>query len=149
METKVFDSWIAKINSGEGFTSDLLGNEPKSGFALAIDRSFETKLPLANLQDKIDTILTTYITKHLKQLINGAYLGVWINKDTLYLDLSEVERDFLTAMIKAKERKQLAFYDLQQGKDIPVLSYSNSGKTKFAPKTGQAELKSQLNIEGE
>lgn len=149
MKTKnIFDSWVAKIESGEGFTANLLGYEPKTGFAIAIDKKYERVIhyPKQWINYSIKAALHSYIAAHLLSLIDGAFLGVWIHEGRIYFDISEVEPDFATAINKGLANNQLAIYDLGQQVEI---SLSGLSPINNEQKIGQAEAKHLMNVEGE
>ena len=62
-----------------------------------------------------------YVSEHGFMLSDVTYnLGGWINDGKLYLDISVVYDNEEEAIRMAKENKQLAYFDIANGKEIFV-----------------------------
>lgn len=82
----------------------------------------DRQLPLENAPTPQD--LRNYIAKNEDLLAKpGHNLGTWWNKEgdgKHYLDVSITENDLNKAMDIGRQHKQLAIYDMVEGKDVPI-----------------------------
>ena len=97
----------------DGFTVDLNGNTPTSGYAVGSrpDRTRRLNLRRMSLRDVADGIYV-YVIDNGYELREGYHLGAWRDDDTLYLDLVTVTPDQGTAMRLARSLGEIAVYNL-------------------------------------
>jgi hypothetical protein len=101
-----------------GITIGLNGEQPNKGFAFSIQKMNEQAKPLEELSTQM---VDDYINQHREELSQpGRYLGAWINKNLVYIDVSQVEQDKQTAHAMAHLHGQLAMYDLSNFDEIPT-----------------------------
>jgi hypothetical protein len=94
---------------------------PKRGFALSIRKDTEKVVKLDQTHAKIRAQLKDYIHAHREDIkAEGNYLGGWIDKGKLYVDISRVVKKKDEAIDLAREAKQLAVFDLGKGQTIEV-----------------------------
>ncbi len=94
---------------------------PKRGFALSIKKNTEKVIKLDQTHEKIRAQLKDYIRAHRADIKKeGNFLGGWIDKGKLYVDISKVVKDKDDAINLAREAKQLAVFDLGKGQTIEV-----------------------------
>lgn len=129
-----FANWPDTIASlyflhGGGLTvSPVTGASPTTGFAVAVlDHSHivpaEQFFDVSFGEAKGRQIIREYLQANARSFLQpGIYLGIWhdLESDLVFLDLSEVFQDRDTAIAVAKERDQIAIYDLSTGKTIPT-----------------------------
>ena len=83
----------------------------KAGYMVSV-AGFETKTTLRRLSYR----QVKYYLKEAKK--RGAFLGLWLDGDTLYIDISENIALLGDAVIKARDNKQLAIYDIKNTTSI-------------------------------
>lgn len=97
---------------------------PTKGFSVSIpnrelkvsEERFNPKI----LQNFIDTNKANFSLKN-------AYLGIWINKRTVYIDISIVTNDLEEAILLGILGSQKAIFDLTKSKEIFLPSPQTSG----------------------
>lgn len=90
---------------------------PGEGFAVGTE-GHEAILPLKAFGA---WAISAYIQDHLPQLFEEGYcLGIWIDGDSVYLDLSLVFEDQVEASLVARAHKQLAYYDLAKKEEVRI-----------------------------
>lgn len=106
-------------NGGASF--NLLTGEynPKNGYMVAT-QGHEIVIPLKKFHN---ASLADYIAKKSTLLLSGIsntslFLGAWIDKGMVYLDISEKVEDRQEAVKLGIERKQKAIWDNFNGKEI-------------------------------
>lgn len=103
-----------------GITIGLNGQIPSSGYAFSVQQQNEVKIPLEHFDTQA---VDQYVATHHEDLSQpGRYLGAWVNKDTVYLDVSQVEDDQHKAFGMAQAANQLAMYNLTDFSEIPITS---------------------------
>lgn len=116
---------------GYGDFSRALGGQPKAGYIVALgdDKASGVSIPYTYeareyLALAIQVLLSKYLGIVTANAISGTvYMGGWVdtedpNGPRLYLDWSEQIPDLKTAMLKARERNQLAIWDVAAGEEI-------------------------------
>lgn len=97
---------------------------PTEGFAVSIpNRDLQVSEDYFNpkvLQNFIDTNKADLV-------LSNAYVGVWINKGTVYLDISLVTTDLEEAILVGIIGRQKAIFDLTNNKEIYLPSPQTSG----------------------
>jgi SAM-dependent methyltransferase len=123
-DQEIFDA----IKANGGITIDVwTAGQPGTGIVVAPFKETETKIPLNNFtpQDVND-----FMEKFRPLLeVPGMHLGGWISDDTVYLDVSIVTDDEVTATALAEDGNQLATYNIGTGEfpSTPELLGRNSG----------------------
>lgn len=103
------------VHSG-GFTSDLNGNSPTTGYALSLYPEREWHAPASAVDPRQ---IQAFLDTSRALLENpGVYVGGWLDPtdNTVYLDVSQVIRNEQQALSVARARGQIAVYcfDTQQ-----------------------------------
>lgn len=102
-----------KENKGLTVTKDLR-EFTRSGYAVALPDK-ETKI----LESDLDlSKFTSLLNDYSKQLADNQNIGLWIDQNIVYFDISEVIADKDQALKIAKERKQLAIFDFNSLESI-------------------------------
>lgn len=84
-----YDALATRVKLNGGFTVDLQGREPTSGFAVALP-GHERIARVRSSADIADAIYS-YVVHHGNALRrDGRYLGGWLYEGRLFLDVSEV-----------------------------------------------------------
>ena len=110
LEIKTIKNYV--LNNG-GMTLNTEGEKAdlKTGF-MASYQNTEKQLKLNDLtNDLIKSMIKDAMSKK-------AYLGLWLDNEILYLDISININNLNDAMTFAKENKQLAIYDVKNAKTI-------------------------------
>lgn len=92
------DKELKPIKATNGYMVSMLGHELKT-----------------TVQGLNDALVQRY--QALAEELNG-YVGMWLDGDTLYLDISQHHTDINQAVTVGKENKQLAIYDIKNGNEI-------------------------------
>lgn len=97
---------------------------PTEGFAVSIpNKDLQVSEEYFNpkvLQNFIDTNKADLV-------LSNAYVGVWINKSTVYLDISLVTNDLEEAILLGILGHQKAIFDLARNKEIFLPAPQTSG----------------------
>lgn len=109
---------LEKQAEAGGFTYRRIAGAPKDGFMVSPYPEAEFKEPVADF-DADD--VRRYRREHRALLSRpGHFLGGWRDGDTIYLDISIRSDTVEEAARIAREKKQLAIYDLATGREIPT-----------------------------
>lgn len=107
---------IESLPKNGGFTYSFNTGElnPTDGFTVAISK--ENEKVITNIarykSSSIDKEINDYARKNIGELTGkDKFLGAWIEKGSLYLDVSEVVATEKQAIKLCKKRKQLAYWD--------------------------------------
>ena len=92
-------------------------SEPKSGFAVGVE-GHEKTVPLDIFTYR--SIRGYILDKSVELFEEGYCLGIWIDGNLVYLDLSLVFEDQVEASLVARAHKQLAYYDLAKKEEVRV-----------------------------
>lgn len=116
------------IKANGGITIDVwTAGQPGTGIVVAPFKETETKIPLNEFKpDDVRVFLRKF--RPLLE-VSGMHLGGWISDDTVYLDVSIVTDDEVTATALAEDGNQLAVYNIGTGEfpSTPELVARNSG----------------------
>lgn len=99
-------------NGGATLDKDLQPLQAKKGYMYSII-GYEK---IYNLDDT-ENILKT-IKEYQKILKNNCYIGLWIDNNKLYIDISKLENNKTRALQLAKDNMQLAIYDIAKNENI-------------------------------
>jgi hypothetical protein len=119
---------------GGGFTvSPVINQNPTKGYVVALE-GYSQIVSASDFfagpygKEAGRQMIKEYLKQHARQfLIPHIYFGVWhdTERDLIFLDLSEVVQDLDEAIQLAKERDQIAIYDLTTGTVIET--YGSGG----------------------
>lgn len=98
-------------NGGLTLNSHGLKADLKSGFMASYEKSEKT----LDLKDLSSEIIAGALKEASKK---RAFLGLWLNDNILYIDLSINIKDLSQALEFARANKQLAIYDIKNDKSI-------------------------------
>lgn len=121
--TSVPSGILAAIRQADGgFTYHAVtGDTPTSGFALSLHKDRERIVDAS----KVDLVTLATYARDNDDLLQqpGNYMGGWNNPEDgkVYLDVSTVVQTESEAQVLGARANQLAFFDLKQGKSIPVV----------------------------
>lgn len=116
---KTFDLQILEytINNG-GITIDRNMNKPKSGYMVNIRPSQSKRFNLNESKTKLRLEIRKSYTELLTIPDNNAYLGIWIHKDKIFIEISHRYDSKEVAMQLSQDFNQLAIFDLNANKEI-------------------------------
>lgn len=115
------DSDMLKALNAAGFSVDLQGRTPKSGYMSARTLETEWKAPIEEITE-LD--IARYINAHRKELLEkDAYAGGWNDKGWGYLDVSYNYQDLHEALTVARKGQQQSVYDVVHDSYIDVEEY--------------------------
>lgn len=105
------------VTKDKGFTfHDHIGDGPKGGYMVSVDKDSETVVPLRNLHPDA---IADYRDMHQQDLKDpNNFLGGWVYRGKVYLDVSRHVADRNQALALARQYKQLGIYDLSSGQTI-------------------------------
>lgn len=99
-------------NGGATLTKDLKNATLKNGYMVSI-MGMERTYKKENIKE-----LKESIQEYQKILKNNEYIGLWLDNDIIYLDISKHFKDLKQAKKVGIKNKQLAIYDLKNNKSI-------------------------------
>ena len=105
---------IKEVLKNGGLTIDL---EEKKGFMCSI-YGMEKTFNLEQLEE-LEKELDNY--KNIVKNKKNVYVGLWLDNNIIYLDLSKHYNDKKQAIKKGIENRQLAIYDIEKDKSIDLL----------------------------
>ena len=110
---------------GGGFTYNPIRMKgrtpPKNGFALSLRKDTEKVIDLNAKREAIKAEMVQYVRSHWETIkAQGNYLGGWIDRGKLYIDISNVVANKDEAIKKARKADQLAIFDLGKGETIEI-----------------------------
>lgn len=85
-----------------------------AGFMVSL-YGYETKINIDNIEDIKKEIETK---REIAENINDAYVGLWVDNDILYIDISKHIKNYNRALEVARNNAQLAIYDLKNNASI-------------------------------
>lgn len=93
-------------NGGFSYNQNL--QSPETGFMVSLV-GFETVIPVTVLTNEV---VNSVFDKLSSFLTANQFVGAWVDAGKVYFDISENVQDKSTALTLAKERNQLAIFDL-------------------------------------
>lgn len=116
-ETEWGKKLMHAVTKQGGFTfRDLVGDGPGEGYMVSVDKSTEKKIPL---RDLTSADVADYMSIHQQALKDpNNYLGGWVHKGNVYLDISRHTTDRDEALKLARANQQLGIYDIGRGETI-------------------------------
>ena len=130
----------------EGASVSMRGNPPKTGYMLSPykERELRIRLPKDRSQINRSELVERFkkFREDNKDLLKqkGHYFGAWVSKGILYLDVSVNEKDFEIARRLAKRHKQLALWDVKNGKEVATKSEKSIELFLFPGMPSDADL---------
>lgn len=119
--TKPVNTWdkdvMHSVTKDGGFTfHDVVGDGPTDGFMVSVAKHNEVKIPL---RDLTSAHVADYMSTHQQELKDPSnYLGGWVHKGNVYLDVSRHTSDRNEAMSLARANQQLGIYDIGKGETL-------------------------------
>lgn len=109
---------VSKLKLDKGFSYNLEGNSPTSGFMVSPNKGTERVLSMNSIADA-DT--DKYVQDHREELAKkDMYVGGWVSDGKAYLDVSINTPTALEALEIGKRGNQEAIYDIANDRSIPV-----------------------------
>lgn len=99
-------------SGGATLTKELKALEKNDGYMVS-KIGCEKTFTLDNLKD-----LEKEVINYRNKLKNNEYIGIWIDKDIIYLDISKHYTTKDKAIKSGIKNKQLAIYDLKNNKSV-------------------------------
>ena len=103
-------------NKGATLTKTLRKSKAKKGYMVSL-KGYEVIIK-ASQATKLFYEIGRANAK--AEAIKHSYVGIWIEKDLAYIDVSVRIKDLDKAIEFGKENEQLAIYDLEKGKVITL-----------------------------
>lgn len=104
---------ISQLRDKGGFTMDLVGNKPTTGYMVALKGHEVTYL--CDNMDMEKQIIREFVNSNQELLhVEGMYFGAWYNKENkrTYLDVSTNFQSKRKALEVARDNEQLAIWDV-------------------------------------
>lgn len=104
---------VVNTYNGATLTSSLDNATMNSGYMVSL-KGYELKTSIKEL--------TSEILKRYKKLakLNTAYIGLWLDNNVLYIDISINVKDKNQAVEIARKNNQLAIYDCKNSESVYV-----------------------------
>ena len=103
-------------NGGATLTKTLRKSSLKSGYMVSLE-GYEKQI---NTNDTIILTKKIIIAQKRAKKVEGAYVGIWIEKGIAYIDVSINLKSLITAKAIGLVNKQLAIYDIANNKVITL-----------------------------
>jgi len=118
------------VTKDGGFTfHDAIGDGPSDGFMVSVAKHNEVKMPVRGLTS---AHIADYMSTHQQELKDPAnYLGGWVYKGNVYLDISRHVPDREQAMKLARANNQLGIYDIGKGETLMTEPEQQEQKAAF------------------
>lgn len=110
-----FNQIIKAIQDNQGISVNIDGNTPASGYMVA-RQGYEVKTSFTALINDLESFLKDNFK--LMATNKDLFLGVWVDGETVYIDLSEKFQTLYEASAVGKIRSQLAIWDVLGKKEI-------------------------------
>jgi hypothetical protein len=108
-------------NGGASVNPKTLASYTGSGYGVALNKESEVTL---NMSQDASKMLNDFIKQvaimRIAAMYNDCLIGLWIDNNKLYIDLSQVIHNREQALRAAKEREQLAIFDFATKQVISV-----------------------------
>ena len=133
--TKPVNTWdkdvMHAVTKDGGFTfHDATGDGPSEGYMVSVAKNNEVKVPL---RDLTSAHVADYMSLHQQELKDpNNFLGGWVHKGNVYLDISRHTQDRNEAMKLARANQQLGIYDI--GKGETLMTEKEQAKQRAAAK---------------
>jgi hypothetical protein len=120
----LLDFCDAILENGGATFNLVTGTSPTIGYVVS-EKGYEKQIELFGNKVAREILVYSYVKMYVSEhgfmLSDVTYnLGGWINDGKLYLDISVVYDNEEEAIRMAKENKQLAYFDIANGKEIFV-----------------------------
>lgn len=113
-----YSTILKKARKNGGISVNKDEKEPKNGFMVSLI-NYEQKIKLKKLNEKT---IKEYLNKHQRYFTKNMYFGIWIDRKTVYFDVSLNIQDERKAMLTGKANKQKAIFYIDEKKVIPLKS---------------------------
>lgn len=116
--SKVADTAYQDTVKNGGVTINLDNNQPSKGIAFSPYKDTEFVVDKSSFTPEA---VDNYVKTHADKLnIPGNHLGIWEENGNIYMDISQVGEKSAATLQKAIDAKQLAAFDLENFKEIPL-----------------------------
>ena len=131
-----------------GFTIDLESNIPRKGFMVSCHKQYELKLSVDDVKEDINlliSLLQSFMREH-KELLGSSkdlYIGSWIDKGLIYIDISTNVSMATVANRLAVQHQQIEFYGVECGECYKTIYPDSIEKVEFhryAPELNKIHL---------
>ena len=122
---------ILETLKNKGYSVNIQGQKPKSGYMVALrDREVvvETSKPLSFI---VETLQKFISDNQFDLDQSGHYLGTWIDKGKMYIDISFNYQDLNVSIDMAYLSNQLSIYDIKEKRVISTTFERVSDQTLF------------------
>jgi hypothetical protein len=121
---------VKEVRKRGGFTiHDHRGDAPTSGYMVALRKDTEHKVPK---QDFRPHHIDEYREAHREDLDHpNHYLGSWVHKGHVYLDVSKHHQDREEAMDHARDARQKAVFNLDEMDEEPTEKATKKTKVGY------------------
>ena len=131
-----------------GYTTDLDGNRPVDGFMVSCHKQHELTLDLDDVKADINlliSLLQSYMREHeaLISQSNNLYIGTWIDKGMVYIDISTKVAYPTVANRLAVQHQQIEFYGVKCGESYKTVYPDSIEKVevhRYAPELSKIHL---------
>ena len=116
----MYAACLSQVTESGGCSVDNLGQAPVYGFMVGVPE-YSQKFAGESWVDRA-AAAHRFIAAHVAEWRRGAYFGIWVDAAdaTMYLDVSERFYDRETALSAARQRGEIAIWDVANSREIRV-----------------------------
>ena len=111
MDIKTIKNELLK-NGGLTLSADYTQAKEKSGFYCSVI-GYEKIIDIKEIESNLK--------EYKNKLLKNEYIGLWINNNNIYIDITKHYKDKKRAIESGIKNKQYAIYDIKHKKDIYIL----------------------------
>jgi hypothetical protein len=130
-----------------GYTTDLKGENPEDGYMASMYKEHELTLDLEDVKEDINLLISNLqvFMKANNQILSyeNNYVGTWIDKGLIYIDISTKMRTVAQANRAAAIYNQLEYYGVKEGKSFKTINPDQIEKVelhRFAPELSKIHM---------
>ena len=136
------------IRASGGITVSIHGDVPHEGFAVAgITDASGTKVESMYDREVTAKDVRSYMSAHADQLKEpNAYMGAWVDAGKTFLDVSQVFSDRSAALDAARQRDEIAVFDLAKFESVYTMSDQQRPSISKGKFTEAAQFRKKMHL---
>lgn len=131
-----------------GYTTNLKGLKPEGGYMVSMHKEHELTIDLEDVRKDINLLISNlqlFMRKHeeLLEASKDLYIGSWIDKGLVYIDISTNVSMATVANRAAVQHQQIEFYGVKEQKSFKTFYPDRIKKVEFytyAPELNKVHL---------
>lgn len=110
-----YSNIVQTVHKNGGISINQKNETPKTGYMVSL-LGYEKKLRKKQFNEKT---VKEYLNKYQRYMnSNNMYFGIWIEKKSVYMDISLNIQDQRKAILSGKANKQIAIYNIEENNTI-------------------------------